>query len=149
MRKKWLWILPGLTVLVLDRVVKWLCDGVDAPLIPGIIGLKSAHNTGIAMGLFQGQGAVIAAASLCLAALGAYLVRKMRPRRLAAAALSMIAGGALGNIIDRIALGYVIDMFQLLFVDFYIFNVADAGVVAGAALCAFSLLFRPQDWSDT
>ena len=39
------------------------------------------------------------------------------------------------------------DMFELLFVDFYIFNVADVGVVAGAALCGASLLFRPRDWS--
>ena len=42
---------------------------------------------------------------------------------------------------------HVIDMFEFLFVDFYIFNVADVGVVCGAILCGASLLFRPQDWS--
>jgi len=61
--------------------------------------------------------------------------------------LSLMAGGALGNMIDRVAFGYVVDMFELLFMDFYIFNVADVGVVAGAVLCGASLLFRPQDWS--
>ena len=61
--------------------------------------------------------------------------------------VSVLAGGALGNIIDRVLYGAVTDMFELLFIRFYIFNVADVGVVAGAILCGISLLFRPQDWS--
>ena len=60
---------------------------------------------------------------------------------------ALLAGGALGNIIDRVLYGAVTDMFELLFIRFYIFNVADVGVVAGAILCGISLLFRPQDWS--
>ena len=60
----------------------------------------------------------------------------------------MILGGAAGNAIDRAMYGYVIDMIELLFVDFYIFNIADVGVVCGAILCGISLLFRPQDWSS-
>ena len=77
-----------------------------------------------------------------------HLIRKIKPGGLAAASVSMIAGGALGNMIDRLAYGYVIDMFKVLFMDFYIFNAADAGVVLGAILCAVSLRFRPQDWSE-
>ena len=74
-----------------------------------------------------------------------FLLRSTRISGLAPIALSLITGGALGNMIDRLANGYVIDMFP--FFGWFVFNVADAGVVAGVALCAFSLLFRPQDWS--
>ena len=74
-----------------------------------------------------------------------FLLRKTRPTGLAPIALSMIAGGAVGNMIDRVLYGYVIDMFP--FFGWFVFNVADAGVVAGAVLCGWSLLFRPQDWS--
>ena len=147
MKRKLLWMLPGALVLALDRAVKLLCDGMDRPLIPGVIALKSAHNTGMAMGLFQGGVVPILIFSAALAAACIWLLRGVRVSGWAAIGLSMMAGGALGNMIDRIFLGYVIDMLELLFVDFYIFNIADAGVVAGAVLCGISLLTRPQDWS--
>ena len=76
-----------------------------------------------------------------------WLLRRARLSGLAPWGVSLLAGGALGNIIDRVLYGAVTDMFELLFIRFYIFNVADVGVVAGAILCGISLLFRPQDWS--
>ena len=88
---------------------------------------------------------VIFFVSLLLLAACFFLLRKTRPTGLAPVALSMIAGGALGNMIDRLLHGYVIDMFP--FFGWFVFNVADVGVVAGAVLCGWSLLFRPQDWS--
>ena len=146
--KNWIrWLLPGVLVLALDRVVKILTDGLHMPLIPGVIGLQSARNTGMAMGLFQGGAVGIVLISLLAAGACAFLLRGTRIGGIAPVALSLIAGGALGNLWDRVFLGAVIDMFELLFMRFYIFNVADVGVVTGAVLCAFSLLFRPQDWS--
>ena len=148
MRKKVLrWILPGLLVLALDRIVKIYCGSMNLTLIPGVIALRSTRNTGMALGLMQDNALLILICSVALVGLCAWLMRDMRPRGLAPAAISMMAGGALGNMIDRLALGYVVDMFELLFIDFYIFNVADVGVVCGAILCGLSLLFRPQDWS--
>lgn len=147
MKKKILWFLPGLLILGLDRLVKIFCDGVNAPLIPGVIALKSAHNTGMALGLFPGGAPLILIISLALVIACAFLLRGMHLSGLAPIALSMMAGGAAGNLVDRIVYGYVIDMFEILFMDFYIFNVADIGVVMGAILCGISLLFRPQDWS--
>ena len=76
-----------------------------------------------------------------------WLLRGMRLSGLAPVAVSLMAGGALGNLLDRLLLGYVQDMFELLFMRFYIFNLADVGVVCGAVLCGVSLLFRPGDWS--
>ncbi len=134
-------------MLGLDRIIKALWGEKSAVLIPGVIALRPTRNTGMALGLFQGKTAAILIASVLLAGACLWLLRDTRAKGLAAVSLSMIAGGALGNLIDRVALGYVIDMFELLFMHFYIFNAADAGVVAGVILCAVSLLFRPQDWS--
>lgn len=145
--KKWaLWLAPGAAVLLLDRLVKIWTEGVECQAIPGVIAICSVHNSGMALGLFQGRTVGILLLSLGLIGLCAWLLCSMRPQGLAAAAVSMVAGGALGNMLDRVFLGYVMDMFDLEFMDFYVFNVADVAVVAGAALCGLSLLLRPGDW---
>lgn len=140
--KKWVpWVAPGLGVLVLDQAVKRLHLGLSQ----AGTGARTVRNTGMAFGLFQGNAYAILAVSALLVAMGFFLVRGMRVSGLAPIALSMILGGALGNMIDRLIYGYVIDMFP--FFGWFVFNVADAGVVVGAVLCGWSLLFRPQDWS--
>ncbi len=142
------WIMPGLAVLALDRLVKAAAAGASAvALIPGVIGLRPARNTGMALGLFQDGTVGILVVTAVLAALCVWLLRGMRLSGLAPVAVSLMAGGALGNLLDRLLLGYVQDMFELLFMRFYIFNLADVGVVCGAVLCGVSLLFRPGDWS--
>ena len=152
------WVGPGLLVLFLDRLVKWL--HLRMTVLPEKVGVdlhfgffpdvadkaqKTVQNTGMAFGLFQGNAGIILIVSILLLIACFFLLRGMRPSGLAPIALSMIAGGALGNMIDRLLYGYVLDMFP--FFNWFVFNVADVGVVAGAILCGFSLLFRPQDWS--
>ena len=137
-KKNWFrWLLPGLLVLLLDRLVKWLHLAFSES--------QTVRNSGMAFGMFQGNSAMILIVSAALVITCVLLLRNMRPSGLAPIALSMIAGGALGNMIDRVLYGYVIDMFP--FFGWFVFNAADVGVVAGAALCGWSLLFRPQDWS--
>ena len=146
MNKRVLYIVPGLLVLGVDRLVKMLAQSTfPHVLIPGVLAVVPAQNTGMALGLFQNHSYLILIVSVLLVLFSIRLLRRIRPGGLAAASISMIAGGALGNMIDRVARGYVIDLFP--FFNWFVFNVADVGVVAGAALCAFSLLFRPQDWS--
>lgn len=106
---------------------------------------EAIQNSGMAFGMFQGNPLTILLFSLILIVLCAFFLKRAKISGLGVIALSMMAGGALGNMIDRVARGYVIDLFP--FFNWFVFNVADVGVVAGAALCAFSLLFRPQDWS--
>ncbi len=132
---QWLW--PGLLVLLADRLVKWVHLTASEA--------QTVRNSGMAFGMFQGNSIVILIVSVLLLAACFFLLRKSRPTGLAPIALSMIAGGALGNMIDRLLHGYVIDMFP--FFGWFVFNVADVGVVAGAVLCGWNLLFRPQDWS--
>ena len=147
MNRKVLLIVPGLLVLGIDRLVKALTANMFyRRLIPGVLALRPTRNTGMALGLFQNSSYVILGISVILVLLCIRIVHRIKPTGLAAASISMIAGGALGNMIDRLTYGYVIDMFDLLFMDFYIFNVADVGVVLGAVLCFISLQFRPQDW---
>ncbi len=178
--KNWLrWVGPGLLVLILDRLVKWVHWLVndsfnldmrenlsEAPLyyqllVKGSDGLgkffslfqgpnaavqsDTVKNTGMAFGLFQGNAVGILIVSVALVIVGIFLLRGMRPSGLAPIALSLILGGAVGNMIDRLAFGYVRDMIP--FFNWFEFNIADVGVVAGTILCGWSLLFRPQDWS--
>ncbi len=131
------WVLPGAAVLLADRIVKWLHLTLS--------GDRTVRNTGMAFGMFQGNSAFILIASVLLLAACFFLLRNMRLSGLSPIALSMMAGGAVGNMIDRLIYGFVIDMFP--FFNWFVFNAADAGVVAGAVLCGWSLLFRPQDWS--
>jgi len=148
MRKLLPWVFPGIVILAADRIIKIFTVGMQKILLPGILAIHSTHNTGAAMGILSGNTSFILIFSLVLIGLVLWMIRGMRLSGMAPYAFSLIAGGALGNIVDRIAYGYVLDMFEVLFMDFYIFNMADVGVVCGVVLCAFSLLFRPQDWSS-
>ena len=170
------WIGPGLLILILDRLIKqfhlWvvqpafdmrnrlseappyyqlllrLSDGLGKAFsfLQGDAGrVQSVRNTGMAFGLFEGNSIVILIGSALLLLACVFLLRGTRPAGLAPVSLSLILGGAAGNMIDRLLYGYVIDMFP--FFGWFVFNAADVGVVAGAILCGWSLLFRPQDWS--
>jgi len=99
------------------------------PVIPGFFYLTFTHNTGVAFGMFQGEGLVVALLVVALA-----LAALVYSRALNWAALEpnlvggLIVGGALGNLIDRAWLGYVVDFldFQFGTYHWYIFNVADS-----------------------
>ncbi len=143
MKKNWIsWVLPGLAVLILDRIIKIAAE--KGTLFSTLN--STTRNSGMAFGWLQGNTGLIVAGSLVLVAAWFFLLRGMRLKGLAPIAISMIVGGAAGNLFDRLAFGSVIDMFP--FFGWFVFNVADVGVVAGAILCGFSLLFRPQDWSE-
>ncbi|MDD5364433.1 MAG: signal peptidase II [Gallionellaceae bacterium] len=140
---RWLW-LSALT-LVLDQVTKLAVMAKLAPyqdVVPltGFFNLVHVHNTGAAFSLFADQpgwqrGFFIVLA-LAAAAVILDLLRKVNGRAQFCVALALILGGALGNVIDRVLYGHVID-----FLDFHVgawhwpaFNVADSGITLGAAL---------------
>lgn len=142
------WVLPGVLVFLMDRLFKYWFVHANTVIVPGVFALRGARNTGMALGMFQGSAVGILIISVVLVIGCIFCMRKYHISGLAVIALSMILGGAAGNALDRAMYGYVIDMIEILFVDFYIFNIADVGVVCGAILCGISLLFRPQDWSS-
>jgi len=118
-------------------------------LIPGVIGLRYAENTGVAFGLLAGQPRLLGIFSLILSAAGVWYLHRRPLKKWPMISAMLMLGGAVGNMIDRFLWGYVVDMVEFLFVRFAIFNLADAALCCGCALMAFSLVFRPRDWSDT
>ena len=146
--KGWKMILLAVSVLVLDRLTKIWAEGIRAPfsLIPGIVGLTYTENTGMAFSMLSGNSMLLGFISLGLIVLGFLVFRRYRLDGLTRVALMLMLGGAAGNLIDRLFVGYVVDMIALEFVDFAIFNVADAALTTGCALLALSLLFRPGAW---
>lgn len=148
MMRKFGWI--ALAVLILDQLSKLAARQLTGAvmLIPGVVGLRYAENTGMAFSLLSGKPWLLGILSAVLILGGWLVLHRYRLGTLASIAAMLMLGGAVGNMIDRLFTGYVVDMIEVLFVDFAIFNVADAALTVGCALMAWSLLFRPKDWSE-
>jgi signal peptidase II len=151
--------LPYLAFIVfllgLDQLTKWLVAGQiplygNRKVIPGFFSLTHIRNKGAIFGFFSHSGsgafflALIAASLVALALVVYYFVKTPAAERGTKLALSLILAGALGNQIDRLVRGYVID-----FLDLYVrnqhwpfFNVADSCITIGAALLLIMLLKR-------
>ena len=126
----------------------WALDALaDGDIVPieGILGFELAFNTGAAYGLFKGGGSVIAIGALLAAGLIIYALRSV-DRRFEAVTLGAIMGGALGNLIDRIARGP--GLFDGAVVDWIEtplwpnFNIADSAIVVGAVLLILATFRR-------
>lgn len=133
-------------LLLIDWLSKRWAETVLAaartmPLINGVIGLRYAENTGAAFSAFSGATMLLSAFSavVCIAVL-IYFLKHPEMDILSKLSFSMIFAGGVGNLIDRITLGYVVDFFELQFMDFAIFNVADVCITVGAALLFIALL---------
>ncbi|MDR3687408.1 MAG: signal peptidase II [Coriobacteriia bacterium] len=137
-------------ILICDQVVKAVARsalqlGQPVPLIPGLVRLVMVHNTGAAFGLFQGGRPVFVLTSLLVLFVIAAYWRRVRPSAWPVViALALIAGGSIGNLIDRALVGQVTDFFEFTFVEFPVFNVADMAIVCGVALLMVWVLFGPQ-----
>ncbi|MBR1994118.1 MAG: signal peptidase II [Alistipes sp.] len=147
MRKYW-WI--AVAALIADQLSKWGARHLTQPvtLIPGVIGLTYAENTGMAFSLLSGQPWLLGILSVILITGGALVLRRYPLGRWSRTAAMLMLGGAAGNMIDRFATGYVVDMIEVLAFRFAIFNVADACLTVGCCLMAASLLFKPDEWSE-
>lgn len=118
-------------------VVSHLAVGESAPLLPGVVQLTRLHNTGAAWSSFSGKTGLLAAVTIVLMLAVAWLLVKRIVRHpLGVTAGVLVLGGGIGNVIDRVCRGYVVDMFDLQFMDYPIFNLADCFVVIGVVLGA-------------
>ena len=145
--RKYAWIAAA--VIAADQLVKALARRLAGPvtLIPHVIGLRYSENTGMAFSLLSRHTWLLSALSVLLILVGWLTLRRYRLGRLSRVAAMLMLGGAVGNLIDRLLVGYVVDMFEVLLFRFAIFNVADMALTVGAALLAVTLLFFPKDWS--
>lgn len=134
--------------MVADRIVKNMViqRPIAQTLIPGFIGMTYMENTGMAFGLMNGQTVLLSVITAVVVVGMLFTMKRFVLSSFTKLAFGLVLGGAVGNLIDRLFMGYVVDMFVFEFVSFAVFNVADAAVTVGALLLAFSIMFRPRDW---
>jgi signal peptidase II len=158
MRDWRLWLIPASVVLVLDQLTKWSItasfEHLESKPVTGFFNLVLAHNSGAAFSMLAEAGGwqrvLFSAIALVAAIVIIWLLAKHRNEKLFCAGLSLILAGAIGNLIDRVRFGYVVD-----FLDFHLepataacrwltslvgtchwpaFNVADSSIFIGAVL---------------
>lgn len=119
----------------------WLDEAVD--FIPHVLGLNFATNTGGGWSILSEHTWLLTAVSAVVSAVILLaLVRKWVRHPAGVVILSVLLSGAVGNLIDRARLGYVVDMFETLFMDYPVFNVADCCIVCGGiAFCVYYAFF--------
>ena len=117
----------------------------SAPLLPGFLELFYIQNTGGGFSILTNHTQLLTVLTAALmAVIAVLLVRKVFSHPLAMG-MTLILGGGLGNLIDRVRLGYVVDMFNFQFVSYPVFNVADILVVCGTiGFAAYYLLLHDR-----
>ena len=159
---------PGLfwwvtaVVIIVDQITKAMVRAAvplydTRPLIDGLIDLVHVRNEGVAFGLLNSLNLdnkwilTTALAGLALAGITYYARHIRREERFARVGLSLILGGAIGNLIDRLTMGYVLDFVDVYAGEwhFWAFNVADASISVGAILVFVDLLLVKPHASDS
>lgn len=143
------------TVLILDQATKALVLahlplGGSVPVIPGFFDLTHVHNPGGAFGFLSGMSAdvralLFVAVSLLAAGLILYFYWQTPPsQRSLAVGLSLLFGGAVGNLVDRVRFGGVVDFLDLYAGNLHwpAFNVADSAITVGVFIFGYHILFR-------
>ena len=158
MNPRW-WYLLSLAVIVLDHITKYLASthleyGELVTLLP-VLDLTLLHNRGAAFSFLSDAGgwqrwffaAIAVGASAWIAF---WLQRLPAGKRWLAASLALILGGALGNLIDRVLLGHVVDFIFFHWKSSYFpaFNVADSAITLGAIMMVIEILFLDREGRD-
>ena len=137
-------------LVALDQLVKYLVMtriplGEHVPFLPQLLDLTYVQNTGAAFSMFSEHTWALALLSLVMSVLLALaLWRELFRHPLGKLTLTLLLAGAVGNLIDRAFRGVVVDMFNVLFVRFAVFNVADICVVTGGIAAGLYYLFLQE-----
>lgn len=133
-------VLTTVFLVAVDQYTKYLATVHLAPVgtmpfIPGVLELRFVLNDGAAFSIFSGnRWFLIVLTGIALAALAVYLFWKKPQNKFEYISLLLIFAGGLGNLIDRVRSGVVVDFFATTFMDFAVFNMADCFVCVGVAL---------------
>jgi len=141
-----------LAFVAVDQWLKWLVrtrmlPGDSIPLIPHVLHLTSVHNTGAAFGLLRGAGPLLILISVAVVIVLALSLRHAPDdsailRRLYRLGIWLVLSGAVGNLIDRLRFGYVIDFIDLRV--WPVFNLADSAITVGMGLLVWTILRGKQ-----
>jgi len=145
----------SVSVVILDQTTKWIINRTIplydvVPVIPGFFNLIHIQNPGSAFGLFAGRSHLfrmvfLTTAAIVAAGLVLYLYKKTpREYPFLSIGLALIFGGAIGNMIDRVCFGQVIDFIDLYIGNFHwpAFNIADIAISIGMIIFGFHIIFR-------
>ena len=143
-------------IVAADQLTKYLTVAnialyQDVEFIPGVLGLTYVQNTGAAFSSFEGQQWLFALifALFTVGILYEYFKKPQPFSKFERWCIAAIYGGAVGNMIDRVRLGYVVDMLETEFMVFPVFNVADCFITCGCIAIMVSLiLFNKEFWKD-
>ena len=140
-----------IAILILDQLSKYLVVhgialGGTKALIPGVVHLTYLRNDGMSFSLLSGARWFFVVVTLLVFVIAITAVKKKYVAQpLGLYSLTAVMGGAMGNLIDRVRLGYVVDMIEVEFVRFAVFNVADMFVVCGGILL---MIYGVFFWKD-
>ena len=151
-----LMVLMGIGIVAADQLSKlWVLGNLplyeQIPVIPGLFHLTYVQNTGAAFSSFQGQLwlFILIFAVLTVAVIWEFITKKMGFSTFERWCIAAIYAGGLGNMIDRLRLGYVVDMIEVEFMTFPVFNVADCFITCGCIAMIVSLVFFNKGfWKD-
>ena len=139
------WYILALAVIVLDIVTKIVTEGIDTEVIPGVLSFVSVHNTGASFSMLDGaRWLFVILGILCVVGMILYDIFSKAEYGYNAwyyVGFTLLLGGIIGNMIDRIALGYVRDFICLDFMTFPIFNIADCALCIGTVCIMIWILF--------
>jgi len=151
----WRWFALSAAVLVLDLATKsWVSAdfqyGEIRPVLP-FFNLVLAHNTGAAFSFLAGAGGwqrwFFTVVTIAISIAIVVMMKRHAANRPFAVALALVLGGALGNLYDRVTLGYVVDFVQLHAAGYYFpaFNIADSAITAGVAVLIWDSIFAGRE----
>lgn len=138
-------------LIVVDQLSKWaILQNFDLYeekiLLPGFLSLFYIQNRGAAWGIFEGRMIFFYIITVFVVGYLIYMFHKEKTdSKLVGVSFSLILAGAIGNFIDRLVNGFVVDMFRLDFINFPIFNVADMCLTIGVALMLIHVLFFEKE----
>lgn len=141
-----IYIILTLLLIIADQISKYivrgtLSGGAVVRVIDNIIELAYVENRGAAFGLFQNTRLILIFLTVIILAVLLWYIIKSKKHPLLMTAGALIFAGGVGNLIDRVFIGYVTDFIHTLFIDFPCFNIADICVCVGGALLIVYLLF--------
>ena len=149
-------VLMAAGIVVADQLSKlWILGNLplyeQIPAIPGLFHLTYVQNTGAAFSSFQGQQwlFLLVFAVLTVAVIWEFSTKKMGFSNFERWCIAAIYAGGLGNMIDRVRMGFVVDMIEVEFMNFPVFNVADCFITCGCIAMLVSLVFFNKGfWKD-
>lgn len=135
-------IMLGILIVIIDRITKLLLINKEITIIPNLLNFTYIENNGVAFGIASNNTILIVLLNvIILAIIIKFLKEKFsKTNYIIILSLIMILAGGVGNLIDRIAMGYVIDFININILDFPVFNIADISITVGVIMIMIILI---------